>query len=93
MKRFELEIGVYIDAEDIDAMWEKFRKSGLHDALNDLGDGYTEVVGCEQIVEELSVCENCGKACDPVIILLSHQSGNERMTMRVCKEECSPIED
>ena len=48
MKRFELSIGVYIDAEHIDEMWEKFRKAGLHEILNQLDaeDGYaSEVVG------------------------------------------------
>lgn len=48
MKRFELSIGVYIDAEHIDMMWEKFRESGVHDLLNELDaeDGYaSEVVG------------------------------------------------
>ena len=48
MKRFELSIGVYIDAEHIDEMWEKVAKSGVHELLNELDaeDGYaSEVVG------------------------------------------------
>ena len=36
MKRFELQIGVFIDAKDIDEMWEKFREAGLHDILNQI---------------------------------------------------------
>ena len=36
MKRFELSISVYIDAEHIDEMWEKLRKSGVHGLLDEL---------------------------------------------------------
>lgn len=56
MKRFELQLGVFIDAEHIDEMWEIFRKSGLHDILDQLDaeDGYeSEVVGETLINEEL----------------------------------------
>jgi hypothetical protein len=52
MKRFELQIGVYIDAEHIDQMWEIFRDAGLHEILNNLDaeDGYeAEVVGETEI--------------------------------------------
>jgi len=48
MKRFELQIGVFIDAENLEDMWERFRSAGLHDLLNqiDAEDGYeSEVVG------------------------------------------------
>jgi hypothetical protein len=48
MKRFELEIGLYIDADNIDEMWNIVKSSGLHDLLNQLDaeDGYAaEVVG------------------------------------------------
>tara|TARA_R110002096_G_scaffold66682_2_gene162223 strand:- start:35682 stop:35846 length:165 start_codon:yes stop_codon:yes gene_type:complete len=34
MKRFSLEVTVYIDAEDADEAWDKFRESGLHEDLN-----------------------------------------------------------
>jgi len=48
LKRYELQIGVFIDAKHIDQMWEIFRRAGLHDTLNQLDaeDGYNaEVVG------------------------------------------------
>ncbi len=46
MKRFELSISVHIDAEHIDEMWEKFRKSGVHGLLDELDaeDGYASSV-------------------------------------------------
>ena len=41
MKRFELQIGLYIDAEDEASMWAKFDHSGLHQTLNQIdGDGH-----------------------------------------------------
>jgi len=48
LKRYELQIGVFIDAKHIDQMWEIFRRAGLHDILNqlDADGGYNaEVVG------------------------------------------------
>lgn len=57
MKRFELQIGVYIDAKHIDEMWEKVRKSGLHEILNalDSEDGYESEVVSEITYEEKNV--------------------------------------
>ena len=41
MKRFELQIGLYIDAEDEASMWAQFDHSGLHQTLNQIdGDGH-----------------------------------------------------
>ena len=60
MKRFELQIGVFIDAENIDAIWEKFRDAGLHESLNDLDaeDGYeSEVVGETDLTHSEAVIE------------------------------------
>jgi hypothetical protein len=54
MQRFELQIGVFIDAEHIDEMWEIFRKAGLHEVLNtlDAEDGYaSEVVGQTPVLD------------------------------------------
>ena len=48
-KRFELQIGVFIDAKDIDEMWEKFREADLHDILNQIDATdcyYAEVIDC-----------------------------------------------
>lgn len=36
MKRFELLISVYIDADDADGAWDVFRKADLHETLNQL---------------------------------------------------------
>lgn len=55
MKRFELEIGVYIDAENETEMWEIFRNAGLHEILYNLDaeDGYeAEVVNTFEVPEE-----------------------------------------
>ena len=41
MKRFELQISVFIDAEDEASMGVKFDHSGLHNTLNQIdGDGH-----------------------------------------------------
>lgn len=49
MKRFELQLGVYIDAENAEEMWSKFRDSGAHDILNqlDVEDGYASEIVSE----------------------------------------------
>tara|TARA_R110000751_G_scaffold200002_1_gene304797 strand:+ start:157 stop:336 length:180 start_codon:yes stop_codon:yes gene_type:complete len=58
MTQFELQIGIFIEAENVDNMWEIFRKSGLHDILNDLDaeDGYeAEIVYPETQVTKKSI--------------------------------------
>ena len=41
MKRFALQIDIFIDAEDEASMWTKFDHSGRHHTLNQIaGDGH-----------------------------------------------------
>lgn len=55
MKRFELKIDVFIDAENESEMWEIFRNAGLHDILYNLDakDGYkAKIVNSFDVPEE-----------------------------------------
>ena len=40
MKRYELKIDLFVDADNEQAMWDKFNSAGQHDILNQLdGEG------------------------------------------------------
>lgn len=57
MKQFEISIGLFIRAEDVDEMWNRFHDSGLHDLLNhlDAEDGYeSEVVGEVDVIDDVA---------------------------------------
>ena len=50
MKRYDIHVKIFVDAEHIDAMWEKFR--AVHEALNAVsGDGYYEA----EVIEDFDL--------------------------------------